>query len=401
MDGRPSRMSEPLHQLSPAAIECDRRLAELDGQVDWLAYVTPVNYDALRDGFVASGYRELPPLEYAPVPPQSLALRESLLELPIRQVEEPDIQALLNEKQREIDKQLELIRLRGTSGFPLAGIDMFGRVDDRLLDIAETIVDSVSVGEHLERDVDAEEFAATARQTMADYRAARRDLEHRVFIHDRRGTHIYTSSGDLYVAPDYRVNRARVRPLIEHEIGTHTLTHYNGRQQPLSIMSRGLAGYDGLQEGLAVLAEYLAGYLPPGRLRQLAARVIAADGAVREASDRELFDRLHVECGLDREDALETLVRARRGGGVTKDALYLEGLVDVLDYLRGGGLFESLFVGKFAFKHLETLTRLVERRFLRPPALLPLYLDEPVVRSRLDIARHRTVVELCQGSPAS
>ncbi|MCH5599357.1 flavohemoglobin expression-modulating QEGLA motif protein [Niabella ginsengisoli] len=60
--------------------------------------------------------------------------------------------------------------------------------------------------------------------------------------------------------------------MLQHEIGTHVVTYYNGKAQPLELFSIGVPGYEELQEGLAVLAEYLNDGLTNSRMRTLAAR---------------------------------------------------------------------------------------------------------------------------------
>ena len=40
-----------------------------------------------------------------------------------------------------------------------------------------------------------------------------------------------------------------------------------------------------------------------------------------------------------------------RGGGLTKVALYLRGLVEILDHIGGGGELEPLLVGKVAVEY--------------------------------------------------
>ncbi len=82
-------------------------------------------------------------------------------------------------------------------------------------------------------------------------------------------------SGDqLLIGGRTRIPRRRVEALLQHEIGTHLITRYNGHHQPFRQLEVGLAGYDGFQEGLAVLAEYLVGGLSRFRMRVLAARVV-------------------------------------------------------------------------------------------------------------------------------
>src|SRR5690606_37349233 len=86
---------------------------------------------------------------------------------------------------------------------------------------------------------------------------------------------IMVSRGKLIIADGLTLPRARLEPLLHHEIGTHLLTYFNGRCQPFRQLSSGLARYEPLQEGLAVLAEYLTGGLSPTRQRTMAARVVA------------------------------------------------------------------------------------------------------------------------------
>ncbi|WP_330970834.1 tyrosine/phenylalanine carboxypeptidase domain-containing protein, partial [Lysobacter sp. A3-1-A15] len=118
-----------------------------------------------------------------------------------------------------------------------------------------------------------------------------------------------------------------------------------GRKQSLKQLEVGLAHYDALQEGIGVLSEFLAGYLPAERLRVLAARVLATDMAMHGQDVPAIFHCLHQEHGLPTDDAFDVAVRARRGGGLTKDAVYLSGLRDLLEYLHEGGAFEPLFGG--------------------------------------------------------
>ena len=205
--------------------------------------------------------------------------------------------------------------------------------------------------------------------------------------------------GNFHVAYDYRTSRHRVGPLIAHEIGTHAVTRHNGQQQPLHTLAGGLSDYDVLQEGLAVLAEYLAGYLPPDRLRLLAARVVAAHMAVEERKGPEIYSCLVDDHQIRSKEAFDTAVRAKRGGGLTKDALYLKGLAELLAYLHHDGEFDILFLGKFALKQLPSLKKLIGEGILHPPELLPAYCRDDGAVQRLARARNLPLEALYQESP--
>lgn len=377
-------MSNEKVVFSDAAREADTALARIDGEIDWLTRLTPINLDRVRSGFAESGYRTMPELVYEELPDDFLALRDRLLALKVQKLGNSEIEALLIEKQRELDRQIELVRLRDRTGFTMAAIDLFGNVSDRLLAAAKKILATVPVqDEPAPHDTGAATFMAAAQQEMDSYRERDDRFDFEVVEETTPGTHIFTSAGNLHVAVDYRLPASRIDPLIQHEIGTHTVTRFNGRCQPLAVLECGLADYDALQEGIAVLAEYLAGSMPPSRLRLLAARVVAARMAIDHRSAQDIYAAMHEDYVLRDEAAFDTTVRALRGGGMTKDALYLDGLIDLLAYLKAGGDVPFLFIGKFALKQRTVLTHLLEDGFLKPPALIPRGFDGPAAHAAI------------------
>ena len=93
--------------LPPTAATVDRELARLDAEVDWLLALSPIQNDVLWKDFQASGFQRIGPLRYAPVHLDLHATREELLDLPVEDIESPVLSALLSEKQRELDRQIE------------------------------------------------------------------------------------------------------------------------------------------------------------------------------------------------------------------------------------------------------------------------------------------------------
>ncbi|WP_278329073.1 tyrosine/phenylalanine carboxypeptidase domain-containing protein [Qipengyuania flavescens] len=386
--------------LCEAAIGVDRALAKMDRKIDWLERLTPVNIDAIWDGFQASAFRSMPDSQYGEgLDRDAPVLRSELFELPVREIKNPLIEALMLEKQRELDRQIELVRMRDRDGFILASIDLFGHVSERLLQTALDLLETVPIFPADDEDVGVIEVCEAAEAAISGYRKRAVDFRCAVVIDPTPGTSMYVSAGNFHVAHDYRTSRHRVNPLIAHEIGTHVVTRHNGRRQPLHTLAGGLCDYDVLQEGLAVLGEYLTGYLPAERLRILAARVVAAHMAVEEEKGAEIYACLVDEHGIRSKDAFDTAVRAKRGGGLTKDALYLKGLEELIAYLSHDDEFEILFLGKFALKQLPSLQKLIDQGILQRPELLPAYYDDEAARQRLAQARKLPLQALYQETP--
>jgi uncharacterized protein (TIGR02421 family) len=202
----------------------------------------------------------------------------------------------------------------------------------------------------------------------------------------------------LLIGRETKLASRRVEALLQHEVGTHLVTYYNGQSQPMRLLKVGLAGYDGLQEGLAVLSEYLVGGLSPGRLRTLAARVVATHQMIRGDSFVETYRELTENHSFEARTAFTIVARVYRGGGLTKDAIYLRGLVEIIDFIRRGGDLNLLLVGKLAADHIPIIRELLSRSILRQPPLRPRYLDDPrAIEALKRVGQASSVLDLIDG----
>jgi len=382
--------------LPPVAAHVDDALAALDARLDWLLALSPLDSVGLWNAFESSGRTLEPALRYVDLETDLPATRRALDALPVDGIESSALQTLLTEKQRELGRMIDLVEQRDGPGFVDASVALFGAVEPELLALAERILATVGSGEPLPADCGIDEVRSQVDDEIAWYRAQAPDFHVDVVVDTDISSMLMVSHGTFYIDGNIRLPRARVQPLIQHEIGTHVVTRHNGRQQALRQLEVGLAHYDPMQEGLGVLGEFLAGYLPGERLRILAARVVATSMAADGEGLPAIFACLHETHDLPTDDAFDVAVRARRGGGLTKDAVYLRGLRDLLAYLHAGGEFDALFLGKFALPQLELLDALVDDGWIVPPALLPRYAAQDDFRSRLDACRRTPVEHLFQ-----
>ncbi len=393
---RPRRISaQGTARLPKTAHAVDHELCRIDTTMNWLQALSPVDNDALWRTFEANGLRNCPKLRYRPLDFDPRALRQRIDEIPIGDVEDPILEALFAEKQKELSLFTVLLELRDTSGALAASLELFGGTEPRIQNIAERILKEVYSDLPAEEQCGCDVLVSSARTMIETYRQNHPDFEAEVVVRDDLNGNLMVSGHRLFVARTTRVPFSRVAPLLAHEVGTHLLTHYNGLQQSPRILACGLAGYDELQEGLAAFSEFLAGNLPARRLRTLAARVVAARLAVEEKPLQEIFDTLHEEYRMLPSDAFEVAVRALRGGGLTKDAVYLRGLDELLEYLKAGGCLEKLHLGKFALSQLPLLEKLEAKGWIQAPRMLPLHLSGLHFEERLNSALRRDVFQFC------
>ena len=372
--------------MSRAAWEVDRRLAEISDSFDFLLQVTPFNIASGWDTFWRNGFERPPVFHYRPLPIDPGELKKKLYSINLNRVEDPTLDLIFREKRAEIDRQLTMLVERNTRNFLYGSLQQYGPVDDGLVAIATEIFESYpgrSGDDAIGGKLSAPEFAAHAQAEISRYREALPDTEATVTITDEVAT-MMCSGGGFLINAKMHIPKARARALLEHEIGTHILTYWNARAQPFRLLASGLSGYDEFQEGLAVLSEHLVGGLSPARLRVLAARVVAARHMQDGATFIETFQHLHHERNFEQRTAYRITTRIFRGGGLTKDAVYLRGLVAVLEYFGKGGDIEPLLVGKIARRHIPIIRELRHRGVLIPPPLSPSYLNEKLPLKRLE-----------------
>lgn len=171
--------------------------------------------------------------------------------------------------------------------------------------------------------------------------------------------------------------------LLYHEAYVHTATQLNGRKQTnLQSLGLGAPRTTRTQEGIAVLAELITNAMDINRLRRIALRVIAVKMALDGADFIELF-RFFLDAGQSDIESFRSAQRIFRGGDVknkvvfTKDAVYLQGLLEVHTFLRLAirdnkpNLVRNLFAGRLTMADALQLQPLFENGWLLPPAYLP------------------------------
>ncbi len=231
--------------------------------------------------------------------------------------------------------------------------------------------------------LDCDTVAAAARDMIGGYRSAYPDFDASVEIRADIPAGLLVSGNRLLVSRDTRIAPNRLTALLSHEIGVHLLTYFNGSAQGLAIFRSGLAGYEGMQEGLAVLAEYLVGGMTIQRLRLIAARVLACDAMLAGAPLPDTFRLLHKDFDLDARSAFNVVLRVYRGGGFAKDAIYLRGVLQVLNHLKAGGSLTPFWMGKISAAHFGAIEELKSRGLLRAPRVEPVFLSSEATKPRL------------------
>jgi uncharacterized protein (TIGR02421 family) len=292
-----------------------------------------------------------------------------------------------------------MLRDRGTRNFFYSSLQLFGDVEKKLSQSAANVLKMIPPHRHESHGtprINAEQFSRKALEEVEFYRKSLPDISTRIEIREDI-TGLMVSRGNLLIGRQLSVPSSRLEALIQHELGTHILTYFNGKSQPLQQLYTGLAGYDELQEGLAVLAEYLVGGLSLPRLRLLAGRVHATDMMIKGANFVETFRNLCNDFGFAQRVSYTITARIFRSGGLTKDAVYLRGLEKILQYLGNGGSIVPLFIGKISTWHIPVMKELEAREILKPVPLRPRYMENIQSKLRLEnLKKGKSVLNLIE-----
>ncbi len=374
--------------LKDKIFEIDKKLGEIESSFEFLWLISPSNIHEIKEEFFDSHYDKVLDYHYRLLPIDPDVLKRELYNLKIEEVDDPAMSHLFREKREELDQQITMLSERGTKNFFYNSIRLYKGIDNILCEEAGNLLREVDEEEPVKdaEMIDSKGFSSLARREF-DY-FAEQDENFKSKVHIRKDVNIMmVSKGELFIPEDYKMNKTETDALIQHEVGTHVLTYYNGSQQPLSLLKTGLADYDPLQEGLAVMAEYLVDGLTANRLRTLAGRVIAGSALMEGGDFQQIFRLLSSEYGFSGERAFNITSRIMQGGGFLKDIIYLKGLVELRHHLQNGGEFEPLLAGKFGLKHIGIIKELTERKILKEPVLKPSYLLTENVQNKLNLIK--------------
>lgn len=349
--------------------EIDQNLDRLVRDLDLLNYLNPLNIEQEKKRFFTSKFSEDPVFKYRKIKLDPFKLQRQFFSQRLEDIQDEDIRKLYHDTIYEYSGLLQCIASVGQDEkFFYNSLRVFGTPQERDVKNAKFIL-------HFHKEEDAEEMVPryNADQAQAFFKVfgEKYDLDFRI----RQTNSItaaamaLTGSRTLVVKKNRKFSDNDLKILANHEIGVRMLTTSNAMEQPLRIFSHGFSNNSSTQDGLAVFSEYMSDSLSLKRMKELAYRVLAADSLIKGYSFSDTFDLLYSQYKLDKETSWFITLRAHRGGGFTKDYLYLSGLKKIYDYYSSGKDLGVLLTGKVAMeddiliKNLQKKGLAVENKF--------------------------------------
>ncbi|MDY6891118.1 MAG: flavohemoglobin expression-modulating QEGLA motif protein [Pseudomonadota bacterium] len=367
------------HDLMPSelpgeVLRVDRALKGLARGLETLLYINPINIAREEKLFMRNQGRQPPRFRYRQLRIDPYVHREKLYRLPVDRIRDPALRQLYREVIDALAERIDLLVSINSERFLYNSLRYYGEPTTADLANARFLLHAADRPE--ERN--GAYFSAAEMIPFFAQKAREWGMECRVELSDRLLAQAMVNNGRkaLLVKRSARVSEAELHALAHHELGVHMSTSLNAAAQPLKVFTLGLPGNTHAQEGLAILSEYLCGHLTLKRLKTLALRVIAVDQMLRYNDFCRTWRTLVEDYACPQEEAFKIAARIHRGGGFTKDHLYLSGFRQALKLWREGDI-KGLYIGKTGFSYLPLINELLARGLVEPPRYLPDSLINP------------------------
>lgn len=295
------------------------------------------------------------------------------------------------------DSALMLSNL-GKKDFHKYSQKLYGCPSDPLPDKANTPLDLANYFEEMYLNIEKldlgaisqAEYDAKAMQTkiLAEVTQMFGEDTPEVIIDEEVSSKVIAGRRRIRIRKDAIFSDMDLNQLVHHEAFVHVATSLNGYNQPhLKILAASHPGTTKTQEGLAVFAEYITGHLDLDRLRRLSDRVLAIQMAIDGADFIDLY-RFYLQKTDRKEEAFENARRVCRGGVMTggapftKDIVYLDGFLNVHNFLRTvvsdgrADLLPLLFVGKLNIEDLGEMIHFKKMGILSEPKYVPPWIKD-------------------------
>lgn len=345
--------------------EVDRNLDRLNKGIELLTHLNPLNSEKEKHKFYASKYTEEPQFRYPKRKFNAFKLQQGLFLNTLESINDPDIKALYQNIIYYYSNVLQCSDVIGEKKkFFYNSLRLYGAPKDSDVQNAKFIL-------HFKNHEKEDPKIYSAHQAMEYFGNFVKSYDFKMKI--KLSTSIAADAmvsnklQTLFVKKNARFSENQLKTLANHEIGVHMVTTFNGLNQPLKIFSNGFPKNVETQEGLAVFSEYMCGALTLERLKTLAYRVLAADSLTNGFEFADTFDLLHNQYKLHKDKAYIISLRVHRGGGFTKDYLYLTGLKKVYDYYKKHKDLSIFLTGKVSLDQHESLFKMLDLGLVQKP----------------------------------
>ncbi|WP_306642466.1 flavohemoglobin expression-modulating QEGLA motif protein [Sanyastnella coralliicola] len=363
------------NDLQESILEVDSALHDLLKNFELLSMVNPINVAQEKKRFFESRCTINPQFEYKPIGFDPFHLKRKIHRLEIEKITDVHIQRLYQDVINAFSDKIDMLSSIGSSKFLYNSMRYFGEPSEKDLKNAWFLqhLPEVEVAT-AEPRLGVPEAVELFKESFEEYGFKGKIEVSRNMVADAM---VINHQKKVMIKKGATFRPKELRFLVHHEIGVHMVTTMNSNLQPLKVFNLGFPVNTMTQEGLAVLSEYLSGNITLRRLKELGQRVIATDMMVKGADFKKTYRTMVNDLEMDVDEAFYLVTRIYRGGGFTKDHLYLRGLSEMYRFWSDGNDLRPLLIGKTSLEHYGTILEMIERGILKQPKYLSRAIMEP------------------------
>jgi uncharacterized protein (TIGR02421 family) len=368
------------HPVEAIISTLDSELYAIVNGIDILDAVKPLNYLQEKEKFFANNFSTGPSFTYKTTNIDTFALKRRLYNLPLEQIQDEDLYKLYLAVIDSYADKIDQYKSIGTNEFLYDSLRYYGEPNEKDINNAQFIL-------HLPSNPNDKAGELVDAQGIVKILSKMAEAEKytwEVKLDETMVANALVSGTTVRINSNAKLYETDANALAHHELGVHLVTSLNGQQQPLRILSLGCPLNTTTQEGLAILSEYLSGNLTVQRLKILALRVIAVKSMIEDKNFRTTFLILKEMYNVSDEQAYTITARVYRGGGYTKDYLYLKGFSLILSAYEHEKDFNNLLAGKTSLEFLPLITRLIDKGLLIAPQYITPAFREPITNDAVN-----------------
>lgn len=350
-------LSEKVKKEHPNLVKIDHSLNQLVQKIELLNYINPINIEQEKRNFFTSKYNINPKFKYRRIDFDAHKMQQELFSQPIDTIKDAESRAFYRDIIYDYSGLIQCIEtISQPQKFYFNALKSFGTPKDKDVENARFILHfgDDAFDPELQPAYDVNDAIDYFKDFMKVY-----DFPFNIKVSTKitAAAMVQNNTQTLILKKNHLYSANQLKVLANHEIGVHLVTTFNGLNQPLKIFHNGFPQNVETQEGLAVFSEYMSGCLTLYRLNELSYRVLAADSLRKGFDFCDTFDLLHNQYKLNREEAYNISLRAHRGGGFTKDYMYLTGLKKIYDRYKNKESLENLLSGKVTLEYSHVVEK--------------------------------------------
>ena len=351
--------------IQPEVLKLDADLQSVIKGFEILGYVNPINIEQEKKKFFKNNFSVNPDFKYKHLTIDPHVFKSKMYKLDVDRIEDIHIRQIYIDIIKSYADKVDMLSSLGTENFLYNSLRYFGEPSPKDMANANFLL----YCNELPQFEEEEKLSLDKVKKMFEVEAESYGFNFNVEIMDSIPSDalVLSSQNKIVLKKGAVFTPSRVHALLNHEIGVHMVTTMNARSQPLRFLSLGLPKNTYTQEGLAIMSELKSGCLSIARLRELALRVLAVNSLAKGLDFKTTFEKMYAEQHINPDKLFYLVTRVYRGGGFTKDYLYLRGFRRILQMEAKGVNMDNLFIGKTSHSYLTVLNEMVDRGYLLKP----------------------------------